>query len=230
MLAIIGVFCFWCGRIPLLLFRWRCSFLQVRTDRGTIRIRCCYWSVVDIIDRVTFVIWLDFIIFALHWSFHWHFYFCSVEESIDRWLYHDRRYFVSWFIGFWAFFGLVLIGEKLVSRCCLSWFIFRRADLMTFFAITIHVANELLFNLENSEISLANYLYYSWRMPLTCFWRVSASWTISWCIWLLSLLSVGVDSWMRLQYFLQSTIYRSIFSFINEFIHNEAVLLDWDRL
>ena len=67
MLAVIIVFCFYWIRISLLLFRWRCSFLKVRTDRCIIKTRCCCcWNVVDLLGIFELVVLLIIIICVPH--------------------------------------------------------------------------------------------------------------------------------------------------------------------
>ena len=65
--------------------------------------------------------------------------------------------------------GVVLRGKHLVNLCCLSCCILRREDLITFFVIVIHFANEFMFNSENFVISFANHLACSNGMSLVCF-------------------------------------------------------------
>ena len=73
------------------------------------------------------------------------------------------------------FLEVIWRGKNLVSLCCLSCRIFRRADRITFFAIVIHFANDFLFNSANSLISFANHLDGSCGISLVCRWRVPTS-------------------------------------------------------
>ena len=79
----------------------------------------------------------------------------------------------------------------MVSRCCLSFRIFLRADLITFFAIAIHCSNEFVFNSVNAVMFLANHFDGSCGRPIAWRWRVLTSWINSWWIWLSILLVFG---------------------------------------
>ena len=53
-----------------------------------------------------------------------------------------------------------------MSCCCLSFRIFLRADLITFYAIAVHCSNEFVFNSVNFVMSLANHFDGSRGRPI----------------------------------------------------------------
>ena len=99
------------------------------------------------------------------WSFFQCFYIFLREERDDGWLHHVRGRRSWWFGVILFFLDVVWRGKNVASLCYLSCLIFRWIDLITFFAIAIHFANEFVFNSENFVISFANHLDCSFGEP-----------------------------------------------------------------
>ena len=124
--------------------------------------RCWCWNVVDIIGSFNWVVKLGIVYLGSNWSFLWRFQIFTGEERSNWWFILARSSLMVDSSDLWTFFVLFLRGKNLVNRCCLSCLIFWRANILTFFAIAIHFANELVFSSKNSNISSVNHLNCSW--------------------------------------------------------------------